>query len=225
MPTSLLSLARQISYDRAMPHGTSQAVGLDDLRVLQERRVGTPKEHPLGHPDHEAIIALQRAAGNAAVQLLLVDGDRQAREYLLPPNVVQRCGTTPCDCPDQAKREEAPLRNAERHVQRVSPGRSDRGTPPSTVRQPYLVAQGQWRGQPPPVVQPDNLEECLSMFGEEKLEYCKDLVFGPPAAQKITGCSQLWQHDTGCLATVDSSRERQPALPAGRALANRGSDY
>jgi hypothetical protein len=69
-------------------------------QVAQRVNVRSTPASARSHPQHSAIIALQRAAGNAAITRLLTAQPRQDRlpSSLASAITVQRCGPVSCDC-------------------------------------------------------------------------------------------------------------------------------
>src|SRR5207249_2114103 len=96
--------------------GTLRVIGQQDR---QELKGGQSMRAP-ERPDHEAISSLQRFAGNAAAAEILAGlRDPLTRQGGLRSSL-QRCGTTPCDCPPKEKREMVPSQTQILALQRLA---------------------------------------------------------------------------------------------------------
>jgi hypothetical protein len=114
---SLVALARPTD---ARP---TDARSTDRLRT--PRPQARPVSTPCHAPQHGAVLALQRTAGNAAVTRLL---------RTIP---LQRCGPVPCDCPSEADKDGADRGETDVAVQRQPKG--GKTPPPAPPPQPKDV--------------------------------------------------------------------------------------
>jgi hypothetical protein len=144
---------------------------LSDRRQPKLSHLGSPSSPGRTYAQHTAIIALQRAAGNAAVTELLTGYTRHDRftPSFASARTVQRCGAMPCDCLSAEDKESGTSGTPAEHDQIA--GRipdQETGTPKSLQRQ-----------------EPEETKTKSSSVAHETVPDDR-------------GCAQGWGQDTSC---------------------------